>query len=761
MATEMLPAPTRGHRRRRRSVSHVRALLVVFAGMAVIATACTTNPPVNDTAVPEFYRVSPGIEQIYVQDAGVGDHILVTHSAQKVREGVADEFGSLVIRGLSQGETYRVENLTSGEASDVRVLVADEHPPRSFYDSTSMKQGLNYVPMRDGTTIAATVRPPIGQSLSDGPFPTVVEYSGYQIAAPSDPMTSKVGTLLGLDPDPLAPAGSTDVGGLLVRLGGYAVVQVQMRGSGCSGGESDLFDLNTNHDGYDIIETVAAQGWVSHGMVGMVGISFSGISQIATAATKPPHLAAIAPLSFLGSLYDVAYPGGVYNTGFARTWLQERMDNAQPAPHPDALEYANLMVDTDNECRANQMLRLQTLDAVGLTVSTDTFADHYRRRDLRPWMSEIDVPTFASLQFEDEETSSYAMLNAQDLLDSNSRVWLNISNGHHRDAVTPDTITQLFEFLDIYVARRAPEPKLAVIALSDMIFGTGSAFPPLPEAMAPTLWEARALLEARPRVRYLIDLTSGSNEGKNPGVRWDFMSDSFPPVGSVEQTWFLGADGVLADSPSADASDSYTALPTERFPDEDEEFNWTQVSSGAGLGYVSEPLTDAVVAIGAAAAETHLSSSAADTDLAITLTEVRPDGQEMLVGKGVQRASMRTIDPARSTPTQPYFTLDAHLDLDPGTNRVDVQLLPLGHVFRAGSRIRVEISAVNGDFERWAFASVDPAEGSTMTAIHTGLGAPSSITLTTLDRDDYPSELLPCPAAGKPCRAYSPATNGG
>ena len=78
---------------------------------------------------------------------------------------------------------------------------------------------------------------------------------------------------------------------------GFAVVSVQMRGSGCSGGAFDLFDLPTTYDGYDAVETVAAQNWVKGGKVGLAGISFSGITQLFVAGTRPPHLAAIAPMS--------------------------------------------------------------------------------------------------------------------------------------------------------------------------------------------------------------------------------------------------------------------------------------------------------------------------------------------------------------------------------------------------------------------------------------------------------------------------------
>ncbi|MCB1258465.1 MAG: CocE/NonD family hydrolase, partial [Microthrixaceae bacterium] len=416
-------------------------------------------PPASSTSRAGF-KVLAGIEQIYVIGAAEGDKIEVSSPGGATVSGAADRLGSLAIRDLEQGHTYTVTNVTAGTSTSVRVLVATENPTQSFYAKTKLREGMNYIPMRDGITLAAVVRPPLGQSLADGPFPTVIEYSGYQIAAPNEPLWSKLGTQIGLEADPLAPAESTDVGSLLMRLAGFATVSVQMRGSGCSGGEADLFDLPTRYDGYDAVETVAAQDWVTNGKVGMVGISFSGFSQIATASTHPPHLAAIAPLSFVGSLYDLGHPGGIFNNGFSESWLKERQQNAKPAPDPEALPYANFMVQTDSNCRDNQRLRLQTRDGIAMVKDNDVMGPIYERRDFRPWMSQIEVPTFASLQFNDEETSPYAILSASDLLNANPNVWLNLANGHHRDAVSPDTITQMFEFLDIYVARRPPQPKI-------------------------------------------------------------------------------------------------------------------------------------------------------------------------------------------------------------------------------------------------------------------------------------------------------------
>ena len=74
-------------------------------------------------------------------------------------------------------------------------------------------------------------------------------------------------------------------------------------------GRSDYFERLQALDGYDVIETIAHQPWVLRHRVGMLGISYGGISQLFVAATDPPALAAIAPLSVIDSQPDDAVPG--------------------------------------------------------------------------------------------------------------------------------------------------------------------------------------------------------------------------------------------------------------------------------------------------------------------------------------------------------------------------------------------------------------------------------------------------------------------
>ena len=128
-----------------------------------------------------------------------------------------------------------------------------------------------------------------------------------------------------------SPTAPTGVGAVLARTVGFATVSLQMRGTGCSGGAFDLFGYPSDYDAYDAIEIVAHQPWVAHHKVGMVGISYSGLSQLPSAGTDPPDLAAIAPMSPTDDLFSTGYPGGIYNDGFAASWISERIDDAMAA----------------------------------------------------------------------------------------------------------------------------------------------------------------------------------------------------------------------------------------------------------------------------------------------------------------------------------------------------------------------------------------------------------------------------------------------
>ena len=724
----------------------------------------------------------------YVLGAKRGDRVAVVRGARTVRTGRADRFGSKVFVDLRPGAGYRVVQRRGARVVTtrrLRVLRGSDHPAAAFYRGQRLAAGLNYVRMRDGVELAMTVRLPAGKTLADGPFPTLIEYSGYQVAAPHDLLTSVVASLTGGPgaSDPLAPATGTAVGSLVAPLLGFAVVSVQMRGSGCSGGAFDLFGLATTYDGYDAVETVAAQPWVKGGKVGLAGISFSGITQLFVAGTRPPHLAAIAPMSVNDDLYTATgFPGGIRNSGFAASWIAERQRDAQPAP-AGGQPYAKVLVSQgDAHCKANQRLRLQTRDLTRLELQhpyRDPFL--YDQRSPGAWVGRITVPTFLVGQFQDEQTGGH-FPESLGALKGNPRVWLSLQNGVHADSLGPTTITRWAEFLKLYVADEIPVIPPTVLSLSSALYSylaDAGAAPVQQSRFAGTtdVAAARAAFERDPRVRLLMDNGAGPQGPGSIGATWEIDAKGWPVPGLRPTTWWLGAKGALTPSRAAPASTAaYVADPAARprqtLPGNGDAdawkaqppYDWKPVAAGKGLGFTTAPLAQDLVIAGPSSLDLRLRSSARDTDLQVTLSEVRPDGQETYVQNGWLRASHRHLDARRSTALDPVPT---HLRRDAApmprgrAALVRVPIFPVAHAFRAGSRVRVTVQAVGGDRPRWSFATVD--RGRTRNTVTLGGARASRLVLPVLAGATAQGTPLPPPTAlrGEPTRAYVPASNGG
>jgi len=111
---------------------------------------------------------------------------------------------------------------------------------------------------------------------------------------------------------------------------GYAVVVVEVRGTGASEGIMNPIFKFMAEDTDDILNWIATQSW-SNGKIGMFGVSSLAQAQYAAASTGNPHLKAIFPTSSSFDLYNaVVYPGGIFNTTFAKmfsiaTGLLEKM----------------------------------------------------------------------------------------------------------------------------------------------------------------------------------------------------------------------------------------------------------------------------------------------------------------------------------------------------------------------------------------------------------------------------------------------------
>ena len=77
------------------------------------------------------------------------------------------------------------------------------------------------------------------------------------------------------------------------------------------------------------------------------------------------------------------------------------------------------------------------------------------------------------------------------------------------------------------------------------------------------------------------------------------------------------------------------------------------------------------------------------------MSEVRPDGKETYVQSGYLRTSLRKLDKRKSTPLDPVLSLrrDTAAKLPKGRlTKVAIPLYYEGHMYRAGSRIRVTVA---------------------------------------------------------------------
>ena len=566
-------------------------------------------------------------------------------------------------------------------------------------------------------------------------------------------------------------------------VGGYATVGVNMRGTGCSGGAFDFFEPAQSIDGYDVVETVANQPWVANGKVGMLGISYGGISQLFTAATRPPSLAAISPLSLIDATQTTLYPGGILNTGFAVNWAKERQDEAKPASSKGGQEWAHKRIqEGDQTCKSNQVMHGEAANLMAKVKRNN----HYRPKVADPlspvtFVHKINVPTFVACQWTDEQTGGHCPTLAEHFTGTR-RKWFTFTNGTHVDSLDPETFNRWYDFLKLYVAREAPITDSAQIhAASPVIYQAamgvpGVMMPPDPIQQEPTYAGAKAAFDKLKPIRILFDSGAGGTSPGQPLPGFERSFQRFPIPGTKARSWFLSPKGLLADSSPAKAgADSFRwnakARPKTNFSGDTAEgglwnatpdYHWAQHPRGTALSYLTRPLKRDTTVIGAGALRAWVRSSAPNVDLQVTISEVRPDDKETFVQGGWLRGNERKLDRRKSKPLEPVLSL-RESDVSPlPAGRFVPVTIPLyyqGHAYRKGSRIRVVISAPNGDQPIWAFDHTLPRRRATV-AIARSKRRRSRLTLPVVPSVGVPTGLPPCPGLrGEPCRDYRRIAN--
>jgi hypothetical protein len=561
--------------------------------------------------------------------------------------------------------------------------------------TTVEKQG--YIPMADGTKLAYAVALP----AATGRFPVALAYAGY--CEGSDPNCND----------------ATNAAALLAA--GYAVLGVNMRGTGCSTGTFDAFAGQEWRDGAATVEWAARQAW-SDGHVGMFGDSFPGITQLGVAGRRPPHLDAIAPFQVTTDLYrDVADPGGITNTGFGAFWAG--IDQPQ-ASYVGGVERAEGTTDTGCAQSLATDAAAEPAHNIALNALQHPYDDKFwRAREPGRHAARIDVPVFGCLTWQDDEVASRSSSYLSEL--DPARTWVVASNGYHSmcEVSVPRITNELVAFFNRYVK------------------GDSNGFTKTPHVQ---IWH---------------DTTVDGAGNDVPS--WISRYRSYPSNRVRPVSLYFRSDGALSRRPPKGASSpTRYAYPGPSLGNEDGDVAgqhnvlWKAGETpGASVAYTTPPLSRATELFGSGSANLWLSSTAPNTDLQITLTEVRPDGNEVYVARGWLRASHRVLNRARSTRLAPYQT-DTQADarpLVPGqATRMRIQLDPSDYVFRKGSSIRLWIDAPTGETGGWSFNFIQtPAVNS----VYVDAQHPSALVLGYLRHGAIKAPLPACDTLlNQPCR---------
>ncbi|MCB0977144.1 MAG: CocE/NonD family hydrolase [Acidimicrobiales bacterium] len=742
--------------------------------------------PDQPTAQATF-DVSPGTETVTVTGAEPGERMsLVDRDGKRLIILRTDKFGQAhfayiptellefqtggkaqlpsmdgTVVEAGDGYTIRAEDRSPVQVSDAfKVLGRDDNPPGSFFDQQAgdlvppndQTQMFGYVTTRDGVKLSVMVRLP--GPPSKGPYPTVIEYSGY---GPSNP-------------------GATEPGSMIAGFVGYASVGVNMRGTGCSGGVFDVFNTAQQVDGYDAVEAIARQPWVKDHKVGMVGLSYSGITQLYTAATDPPSLAGVTSLSVIKDPWLEQWPGGVYNGGFTKQWLSER--DSQSAA--GGTTWVQKRIDEgDTTCEEHQKLREQNIDFEAFGRSLEHRPAQADGRDLSKLVSKIKVPVYLSGAWQDEQTGP----QFADMLGNFTSTPVHkfvLFNGRHPDGYTPFNLSRWYEFLELYVNHKVPKLDPAIRALAPAVFEQFFHIPGLEfapdrfESFTPDQYEeAKAWYEATPDVHVMFDVGADAEHPGKPTPSYTKDYETWPPAGIATKAFYLDANGALSDvRPRRTGVDRFlndpdSASKTFFAPDPGYEllaptwtFDWTDFAPGNAVSYVSKPFAADTVLGGPGYAELEMRVPDGDADVQVSLSLIDTAGTEWHVTTGLLRLSDRKIASTDGLRIDRTFSVEDSEPMPAGKFEVVKVALPsFAQTFRKGDRLKVEISGPGRDFGAWAFEAI--GDEGTPRDITRGAGQASRLMLGVLPGiTDIPDVVAACPSLrGQACRTYEARTN--
>jgi putative CocE/NonD family hydrolase len=552
------------------------------------------------------------------------------------------------------------------------------------------------IPMRDGVRLAADLYVPDpgddSPDLPTEPLPVVMEYIPYR-------------------KDEVDPNGMIRHYLELPRHG-YILARVDIRGTGGSEGHAvDEYVAQEQEDGYDAIEWMAAQPWCD-GHVNMIGISYGGFTALQVATLQPPHLTSIIPVDFTDDRYtdDCHYRGGLMRMYYDIGYYGTRMVawNAMPTD-------PTFSADGAREIWERHIAEDEPYLLTWFGHQVD--GPYWRHGSVGDIADRITCPAFLI--------------------------------GGWRDGY-PNPPIRLF--------KRLTGPKRLLIGPWDHRYPDagipGPRIDHLPDVIA---WLDRwcrpgdASVDETPAVVVFMQEAGSLAPGRMESAgRWR-AEEAWHAAGSTDVALELGARGRLSTSPVGDATDPgpdrlvvdpsvgvaggglwsggvQFGLTGDQRPDEALSLTWT-----------SDVLDAPLSILGRVHAQLHVASSAAVVGVAVSLSDVAPDGASHLVAKGMLNGTRRSslTDPEAM---EPGVVVPLTVDID-----------ATGWRFGAGHRIRVSIAGAD-------FPNVWPTPEPATLEVHRSADRPSRIVLPVVpDEGSLPAPAFaPSPIVPRHASTFDP-----
>ncbi len=605
-------------------------------------------------------------------------------------------------------------------------------PPKPGDNTTQNSElppvGTRYVTMSDGVPIAISIHYPEGYDDSQR-YPTVFDMSGY------DGSEARGRTLIGEAGDAVAEPATGEPFHEPIETGlalasdsrqltamfsdAYVVVHASVRGTGCSGGEFDIYSWRSNIDGYELIEWIAKQDF-SDGRVAIMGHSYSGMTGFMVAATQPPSLVAVTVSGLIDDVYrGILYPGGVSNYGFPLLWSQGIRPGSEygGATLPGMLRPAN---ESDDEARAQRcgehvLARPRDPSKEPALRGSGEFDE--------PWYRATALVSYLNGDILDQHDPEIAIAAGKTDSSYGITVPIHVTAAYQDEQTGGRGPAHLWELVGHTwslrdgepVFSRQPVPKRLLLTNGD--HNTQNPY----YGGSPIVDDRRAWVD-----RWMNGSSGGAEvtvllekDEEHVGGRID--ANNFPLPNSRWTDYYLRSDGQLSpEVPISDeAPDSYLSGSTRQgwfYAGWSGGLDFAPLTTAEGpdeLNYRTEPmLTDTTLA-GPIIADLWASSNASEgggfggTDYFIWLIDEAPDGSLTYLTRGMLRTRHDAIDhdsgrnqafTDTTGRTETYrfwrYHTEAHLtEPVPGeAYRYLIEVWPVGHVFRAGHRLLIKIT---------------------------------------------------------------------